>query len=85
MIDYTQLEKKVLDFIRDSKLESFDAEELAGGVLRRIAAEVGDCGEFLGWVGEEFLHSCQPGLMNRLQDRFPGRRAESLVGGTART
>ena len=29
MVDYTRLEKEVMDFIRDSKLESFDAEELA--------------------------------------------------------
>ena len=29
MIDYSRLETEVLEFIRDSKLESFDAEELA--------------------------------------------------------
>ena len=29
MVDYARLEKGVMDFIRDSRLESFDAEELA--------------------------------------------------------
>ena len=56
MIDYTQLEKKVLEFVRDSKQESFDAEELAGElsgenaskeeretVLRRIIGILDSC------------------------------------------